>query len=196
VCIGPTKTGPIGLGPTQQEHRSGPVGPSSQFHQLVSVWSESKRQSVWFCRSKLVHLGPIGPDQDWTETEVVHPCFHPSTFCSTPTEFYFYCRGNRRQYHPRLLQCHNCSPTPHAVSTVLSCVSSPLALESASNFHWDRPLYSTCPHELKALRITVLLPLPPLSVPSMFLSSIDALSIVLLCLCTKRIGSRTFRFVP
>src|ERR1700685_2321908 len=65
VCIGPVSVGPIGLGLTQQEHWSVPVGPSSQFHQSVLVRSG---------RSKLVHLGPTGPDRDRTETEVEHPC--------------------------------------------------------------------------------------------------------------------------
>ena len=66
VCIGPILVGPIGLGPTQQERRSGQVGPSSRFHQSVSVRSESKRQSVRFGRSKLDNLGPTGLDQDRT----------------------------------------------------------------------------------------------------------------------------------
>src|SRR5271170_4836592 len=67
------RLGKIGLGPTQCSHQSSPVGPSFQFHQLVSVQSESKEHSVRFGWSKLVDLGPIGPDQDQTETEVVHP---------------------------------------------------------------------------------------------------------------------------
>jgi len=73
VCIGLVSVGPIGLGPTQQEHRSGWVGQSFQFHQWVPVRSESKRQLVWFGRSKLVNLGPTGLDQDRTETEVEYP---------------------------------------------------------------------------------------------------------------------------
>src|SRR5271170_5288989 len=74
VCIGPVSVGPIGLGPTQEEHRSSPVGPSFQFRQSVPVRSESKRQLVRFGRSKLVNLGPTGLDQDRTETKVEHPC--------------------------------------------------------------------------------------------------------------------------
>src|SRR5271154_5061382 len=70
------RLGPIGLGPTHCSHWSGPVGPSFRFHQSVSVRSESKGQSVRFGRSKLVDLGPTGPDQDRTETEVVHPWSH------------------------------------------------------------------------------------------------------------------------
>jgi hypothetical protein len=77
VCIGPVSVGPIGLGLTQQQHRSSPVGPRFQFHQSVPVQSESKRQSVRFGRSKLVNLGPTGQDQDRTEIEVEHPCCPP-----------------------------------------------------------------------------------------------------------------------